>query len=228
MEEHQSTNRLKYFSIVSAIFVSVLIISNTIASKLIQIGPFIVSCAIIVFPISYIFGDILTEVYGYKRSRKIIWTAIVCLIFMSLIYWLAGLLPSASIWTNQEAFLSVLGVVPRITLASIVAYFCGEFSNSYVLAKMKIFTQGKKLWTRTIGSTVVGEGVDSILFILIAFYGTVPASFLIAAILSGYILKVAYEIIATPITYKIVKFLKKEEGIDTYDYETNFNPFKLN
>ncbi len=226
MEQKQSLN-LKYFSIVSSIFVAVLLISNTVATKLFSLGPFIFTGAILIFPISYIFGDILTEVYGYSRSRRIIWTGFICLIFMSLVYWVVGLLPSAPGWPNQEAYLAILGIVPRIVLASIIAYWAGEFSNSFVLAKLKIVTQGKYLWTRTIGSTIVGEGVDTTLFVLIAFLGIFPTSLLLTAILSGYGFKVLYEIIATPITYRIVKFLKKAEGIDTFDHDTKFNPFKI-
>lgn len=216
-----------YFTIISSIFVALLMISETVATKLFQLGPFIFTGGIIVFPITYIFGDILTEVYGYKKSRKIIWTGFFAITLMSLIYWLVGILPPAQSWQNQQAYDSILGFVPRIVMASIIAYFTGEFANSYVLAKMKILTRGKYLWTRTIGSTIVGEGVDTILFVLIGFYGLVPTTILITAIISGYLFKVLYEIIATPITYKIVKFLKRVEGIDYYDYDTNFNPFLI-
>ncbi len=216
---------MKYYSIVSSIFVAVLLISNTVATKLFSLGPFVFTGAILVFPISYIFGDILTEVYGYGRSRKIIWTAFFCLLAMSLVYWVVGLLPAAPGWENQQAYLSILGIVPRIAIASIFAFWCGEFANSFVLAKMKVLTSGKKLWTRTIGSTIVGEGVDTVLFTFLAFAGILPASLLVVAALSGYGFKVCYEVIATPVTYRIVNFLKKKEEIDYYDYKTNFNPF---
>ncbi|SRR3989344_1164879 len=218
---------LNYLSIISSVFVAVLLISNTVATKLFSLGPLIFTGAILIFPISYIFGDVLTEVYGYSRSRKIIWTGFACLIFMSLIYWFVGLLPSAPGWEHQEAYFAILGVVPRIVLASIIGYWAGEFSNSFVLAKLKLATQGKHLWVRTIGSTIVGEGVDTTLFVLIAFTGVLPASILGIAILSAYGFKVVYEIIATPITYRIVHLLKKAEGIDTFDYNTRFNPFIL-
>jgi len=218
---------MKYFNIISSIFVSVLLISNTVATKLFSLGPFIFTGAIFVFPISYIFGDILVEVYGYGRSRIIIWTGFIALVGMSIIYWLVGLLPPAPGWENQEAYLAILGVVPRIVIASIIGYWAGEFSNSYVLAKLKVLTKGKWLWSRTISSTIVGQGVDTVLFTFIGFFGLIPNSILITAIISGYVFKVIYEIIATPITYKIVKFLKKKEEIDHYDYETNFNPFKI-
>lgn len=223
----ESEPHLKYFSIVSSLFVTTLLLSNTIASKLLSIGPFVFTSGILIFPISYIFGDILTEVYGYARSRKIIWTGFVALIFMSLIYWITGLLPPAPTWPHQEAYQAILGVVPRIVLASIIAYWAGEFSNSYTLAKLKVITKGKYLWIRTIGSTIVGEGVDTALFVIIGFWGTLPNAVLPLVILSGYLFKVLYEVIATPLTYKIVAFLKKKEGCDHFDYRTNFNPFRL-
>jgi len=225
VEENKS---LKYFSIISTLFVALLMISNTVASKLFSIGPLIFTGAVLVFPLTYIFGDILTEVYGYRRARKVIWTGFFALIIMSVVYWLVGLLPPASVWQNQEAYLSILGVVPRMVLASIIGYWAGSFANSFVLAKMKILTRGKHLWTRTIGSTIIGEGVDTTLFVLIGFYGTAPGIILLAAIISGYIFKVGYEVIATPITYKIVNSLKRAEGIEIYDTQTRFNPFMLN
>ena len=218
---------MKYFSIVSSIFVAVLMVSNTVATKLFSLGPFIFTGAIFVFPISYIFGDILVEVYGYSRSRKIIWTGFFTLICMSIIYWIVGLLPPAPGWENQEAYIAILGVVPRIVIASIIGFWAGEFSNAFVLAKLKILTSGKHLWARTIGSTFVGQGVDTALFTFIGFFGIIPNQVLVTAILSGYAFKVFYEAIATPLTYKIVGFLKRREEIDHFDYKTNFNPFKL-
>ena len=219
---------LKYFGIISTFFVVTIMISNTVATKLFSIGPLIFTGGILIFPITYIFGDILTEVYGYARSRKVIWTGFVALIFMSLIYWVVGLLPPAPTWPNQEAYAAILGLIPRIVLASIIGYWAGSFSNSFVMAKLKLKTKGKHLWTRTIGSTIVGEGVDTALFVLIAFWGIVSSEILVLAIISGYAFKVVYEIIATPITYKIVGFLKKAEGIDAYDIDTKFSPFNLN
>ncbi len=216
---------MRYFTFISLVFVSVLIVSNTVATKLFSIGPFIFTGAIIVFPISYIFGDILVEVYGYSRSRRIIWTGFFMLIVMSIIYWIVGLLPPAPGWENQDAYLSILGIVPRIVIASIIGFWAGEFSNAFVLAKLKILTSGKYLWTRTIGSTIIGQGVDTVLFTLIGFFGIISNQFLLIAIISGYSFKVVYEIIATPLTYKIVGFLKKREQIDHLDYKTNFNPF---
>jgi uncharacterized integral membrane protein (TIGR00697 family) len=217
----------KYFLYIAILFVATLMISNTTGSKLIQLGPFVVAGAIFVFPISYIFGDILTEVYGYRASRKIIWSGFAALIFMSFWYWFIQILPAASFWPNQEAFETILGAVPRITFASITAYFLGEFSNSFVLSRMKVWMKGKHLWMRTIGSTIVGEGVDSIVFATLAFAGTIPFGALLTLIGSGYLFKVVYEIIATPLTYAIVNKLKRVEGIDVYDRGIDYNPFKL-
>jgi uncharacterized integral membrane protein (TIGR00697 family) len=217
----------KYFLYIAILFVAVLMISNTVAVKLIQIGPFIFSGGIFIFPISYIFGDILTEVYGYKASRKIIWSGFAALVLMSFCYFLVQLLPSPVFWQNQHAYEVILGAVPRIVLGSIVAYFAGEFSNSYVLSKMKVWMNGKHLWMRTIGSTIVGEGIDTVLFATIAFAGTIPFAGLAMLILSGYVAKVAYEVVLTPVTYLIVNKLKRAEGIDVYDRGITYNPFVL-
>jgi queuosine precursor transporter len=223
----ESEQHHKYFFYIGLLFVAVLMIANTAAVKLIEIGPLAFSGTIVIFPISYIFGDILTEVYGYRASRKIVWSGFVILIFMSFCYWLIDMLPPAAFWPHQEAFHTILGAAPRIVLASIVAYFAGEFTNSYVLSKMKIWSQGKNLWMRTIGSTVVGEGVDTALFVLIAFGGLLPNEALWQVAISAYIVKVAYEVILTPVTYKIVGWLKRAEGIDVYDRGINYNPFAL-
>ncbi len=217
----------KYFLYIAILFVAVLMISNTVAVKLIQIGPFIFSGGIFIFPISYILGDILTEVYGYKASRKIIWSGFAALVLMSFCYFLVQLLPSPVFWQNQHAYEVILGAVPRIVLGSIVAYFAGEFSNSYVLSKMKVWMNGKHLWMRTIGSTIVGEGIDTVLFATIAFAGTIPFAGLAMLILSGYVAKVAYEVVLTPVTYLIVNKLKRAEGIDVYDRGITYNPFVL-
>lgn len=218
----------KYFLYVAILFVATLMISNTVAVKIIQIGGFFFTGAIFIFPLTYIFGDILTEVYGYKASRKIIWSGLIANVIMSLGYFLVQSLPSAPFWPNQGAYETILGIVPRIVLASIVGYFVGEFCNSYVLSKMKIFMSGKHLWMRTIGSTIVGEGVDTFLFVTIAFIGTIPNSSLLMVIISGYLFKVFYEVLATPLTYLIVNKLKKAEGVDVYDTGVNYNPFSLN
>lgn len=217
----------KYYLYIAIAFVAVLMISNTVAVKLIQIGPFVFAGATFIFPIGYIFGDILTEVYGYKVSRKIIWSGFAALVFMSACYYFIQVLPSPAFWQNQKAFELILGAVPRIVLSSIIAYFLGEFSNSYVMSKMKVWSGGKYLWTRTIGSTVVGEGIDSIIFATIAFAGTIPFSGLVTLILSVYFVKVLYEVILTPVTYYIVRKLKRAEGMDVYDRDISYNPFKL-
>jgi uncharacterized integral membrane protein (TIGR00697 family) len=218
----------KYFHILSGLFVATLLISNTVAVKIISIGPFAIPAGILCFPLSYIFGDVLTEVYGYARSRSIIWTGFFCLALMSLFYWLAEILPPAPFWNNQTSFDAILGQAPRIAFASLVAYCIGEFSNSYVLSRMKIWTQGRYLWTRTIGSTIVGEAIDSVSFNLVAFAGVFGFSDLLNIIATGYVMKVLYEIVATPLTYKMVGFLKRAEQIDTFDHGTNYNPFLIN
>lgn len=222
-----TSSESKYFLYIAILFVTVLMISNTTAVKLVAFGPFVLSGAILVFPISYIFGDILTEVYGYRASRKIIWSGFAALILMSFCYWLVQILPAPAFWPHQGAYEAILGAVPRITLASMLAYFAGEFSNSYVLSKMKVWMEGKRLWLRTIGSTIVGEGVDSIIFVTVAFSGTMPVATMFTIIVSIYLFKVVYEVIATPLTLFIVNRLKTAEGIDVYDHGISYNPFVL-
>jgi hypothetical protein len=213
------------FVIITALFVTCLLTANIIASKLVDFGPFTLPAAVIIFPFSYIFGDILTEVYGYREARKVIWLGFLCNLIFVIFAWLGQILPPASFWTNQGAYEAILGYTPRLLLASFLGYLAGEFSNSYVLAKMKIMTKGKWLWSRTIGSTIVGEGLDSVIFITVAFIGT-PA-FLGMIILWHWLVKIAIEVIFTPLTYKIVNYLKKNESIDTYDYKTDFNPLRF-
>ena len=217
----------RYLEIITGIFVAVVIISNIASTKILLLGPFTFDGGTLLFPISYIFGDILTEVYGYKASRRVIWTGFLSCLAMSFVLWIVGTLPAAEGWTHQEAYRNILMTTPRIALASLIAYTAGEFSNSFILAKMKIFTKGRFLWTRTIGSTIVGEGVDTALFCVIAFAGTLPGSLLGAVIVSNYIFKVGIEVLATPATYKVVASLKRREGLDVYDVDTNFNPFSL-
>jgi uncharacterized integral membrane protein (TIGR00697 family) len=217
----------KYLNFISVFFVSVLLISNVASSKIVDLKWFTFDGGTLLFPLSYIFGDILTEVYGYKRSRSVIWSGFFMALLMSVIFIIVGKLPPAAGWNNQAAYDAILGLTPRIVCASLIAYFFGEFSNSFVLAKMKIFTRGRWLWTRTIGSTVVGELVDSFLFVAIAFYGVFPNSLVVTIIISNYIFKTCVEIIFTPITYKVVGFLKKKENEDYYDIDTNFNPFSV-
>jgi uncharacterized integral membrane protein (TIGR00697 family) len=215
----------KYLITISVFFVAVLLISNIASTKIVDFGYFTFDGGTLLFPLSYIFGDILTEVYGYKNSRKVIWLGFFSAFIMSLVFIVVGILPPAPGWENQSAYEAILGSTPRIVLASLVAYLCGSFSNSIIMAKMKILTKGKHLWTRTIGSTVVGEFIDSTLFILIAFAGVLPSSLLLTLIASNYIFKTMIEILFTPITYRIVRFLKKNEGADVYDTETKLNPF---
>lgn len=217
----------KYLGIITGLFVAVLLISNVVSTKILQLGPFTFDGGTIIFPLSYIFGDILTEVYGYKKSRQVIWIGFFSALLMSLVFIIVGKLPAAEDWPNQAAYDAVLGLTPRIVIASLIAYFAGEFSNSYTLAKMKILTRGRWLWTRTVGSTIVGELVDTILFCAIAFWGVLPTGLLISVIISNYIFKAGIEIIFTPLTYHIIGFLKKHEAEDYYDYGTKFNPFKL-
>ena len=217
----------KYYDIIGALFVAVLIISNIASAKVASVMGFNFDGGTILFPISYIFGDILTEVYGYKKSRRIIWTGFFCLVVMALTLLVVQFLPSAKDWPNQTAFEAVLGFIPRLVIASMLAYLAGEFTNSFILAKMKIWTAGKKLWGRTIGSTIVGQGVDSLVFGFIAFYNILPLPALLNLIGTIYVFKVLYEILATPLTYKAVNFLKKAENQDHYDKNTNFNPFSI-
>lgn len=219
--------RYKYFDIILGLFVAVLLISNVASSKVLDLGPFTFDGGTILFPISYIFGDILTEVYGYKRSRRVIWTGFFAAFLMSAVFMIVGKLPPAADWPNQEAYEKILGLTPRIVIASLIAYFAGEFSNSYTLAKMKILSKGKWLWSRTIGSTIIGEGIDTLLFVFIAFYGVFPGDLIISVLLSNYIFKVSFEAVFTPVTYMAVGFLKKRELSDVYDYDTDFNPFSV-
>ena len=221
------SSRYKYYDIVAVVFVAVLLISNIAAQKLFAFGPFTFTAAILLFPVAYIFGDILTEVYGYARARRVIWMGFAANILMVFTISIAVWLPPADGWPLQEQFASVMSLVPRVVFASILGYWAGEFTNSFVLAKMKLLTEGKHLWARTIGSTIAGQGVDTIIFALVAFWGIIPASTLLAAIVSGYIFKVVYEAIATPLTYFIVNYLKRKEGIDVYDRGTNFTPFTM-
>ncbi|MGE5474985.1 MAG: queuosine precursor transporter [Ignavibacteriales bacterium] len=219
-------NNYKLYDITIGLFVAVLIISNIVSTKIVALGPFTFDGGTILFPIVYIFGDVITEVYGFKGSRRIIWTGFFSLLLMSVIIWIVGVIPAARDWNLQQSYNAILMTAPRIAIASMIAYWLGEFLNSFVLAKMKVWTKGKHLWTRTIGSTVFGELVDTLSFCLIAFAGILPISLLISVMVSNYIFKVLYEIIATPLTYIVVGYYKKTEGIDVYD-TNDFNPFKV-
>jgi uncharacterized integral membrane protein (TIGR00697 family) len=230
----------KYYDFITALFVAVLLISNIAsAAKIIDWGvsilglPLAFDAGTLLFPISYIFGDILTEVYGYKRSRRVIWAGFGAAALMAVTFWLVGLMPGEATWegyAGQDAYNAILGGVASggIIIASLSAYFAGEFSNSFVLAKLKIFTEGRWLWSRTIGSTLVGEGIDTIIFVVMAtLFGVFPWAIALSLIIANYIFKVTIEIIFTPLTYALVGFLKQAEQEDYYDRDTNFNPFTL-
>lgn len=216
-----------WFVAVVAVFVTCLLIANIIAVKLVNIFGLTVPAGIIIFPISYICGDVLTEVYGYRRARQVIWLGFGCNLLAVIAIWAGQLLPGAVFWDAQTAYERILGFTPRLLVASFCAYLVGEFANSFVLAKMKVMTQGRWLWSRTIGSTIVGEGLDSLIFVTIAFWGIIPAAGLLSAIITQWLFKVAYEALATPLTYAVVGFLKRQEGVDVFDRDTSFNPLAL-
>jgi uncharacterized integral membrane protein (TIGR00697 family) len=231
-----SSPKEKWLPAIASLFVTSLIVANIIAVKLFSAGPFVLPAGIIIFPISYIFGDVLTEVYGYARARSVIWIGFACNLFAVAVIAMSIVLSPSSIWragdfqttaASQEAFAAILGFAPRLLAASFVAYLVGEFLNSFVMAKMKIATKGKHLWSRTIGSTLAGQFADSLIFIALAFTGTVPAAMLVGIILSQWLVKSVYETVATPLTYWVVIFLKKSERQDHYDYGTDFNPLKM-
>lgn len=228
MQDQRTTNPgdFRYFDIIMALFVAVLLISNLASTKILSLWMFTFDGGTILFPLSYIFGDILTEVYGYQRSRKVIWTGFGAALLMSLVLWVVQELPPAEGWTGQQAYESLLGFVPRIVLASLVAYFSGAFSNAVIMSRLKVKMQGRFLWIRTIGSTLVGEGIDSAIFCMVAFYGTMPNELLLSIIVSNYIFKSGVEILFTPLTYRIVGFLKRKEKVDMYDTGISYNPFR--
>lgn len=217
----------KFFQLISAVFVTCLVISNIIAVKIGAFGPYFLPAAVILFPVTYIIGDILTEVYGYAAARRVIWTGFLCNLFAVVAILIAIRIPAAPFFPDQSAFASILGFTPRLLAASFSAYLIGQFANSLVMAKMKIKTDGKYLWTRTIGSTIVGEGLDSAVFISLAFVGVVPDAAILPLILTQWVFKTLFEVVATPITYAAVGYLKKSEGIDVYDRGTNFSPVKF-
>ena len=213
------------FVAVAAVFVTCLITSNVIAVKIMSVGSIFLPVAVIVFPISYIFGDILTEVYGYRWARRVIWLGFACNLLFVFFVWLGQQLPAASFWGDQSAYDAILGYTPRLLAASFSGYLVGEFTNSFVMSRMKIRTQGRWLWARTIGSTLIGQGLDTTIFIVVAFAGT--PSFAAIMILYHWLAKTGIEVVATPLTYAAVNYLKRKEGLDTYDYKTSFNPFAL-
>ncbi|MFA5308409.1 MAG: queuosine precursor transporter [Dehalococcoidales bacterium] len=211
--------------IIIGIYITCLITANTVVIKFVNFGPAALPAAVIVFPLSYIFGDILTEVYGYKTARRVIWLGFGCNLIFVFFAWIAQILPAASFWQWQEQYETILGHTPRILAASFSGYLVGEFTNSYILSRMKILTKGRWLWSRTIGSTIVGEGLDSGVFLTLAFIGT--PLFVPSTILNHWIAKVVIETVLTPATYGIVNWLKRKEGVDAYDYATSYNPFTM-
>jgi uncharacterized integral membrane protein (TIGR00697 family) len=220
-------NQYRYLDTLVLIFVIVLLVSNLVAQKVCRLGPFTISGAELLFPITYIFGDVFTEVYGFQASRRAIWIGFFASLLLSAAGAIAVALPAAPSWRNQHAFEIVFGIVPRFVAASLIAYWVGEFANAFTLARLKVLTQGKWLWTRTIGSTIVGQAFDTFLVMTIAFAGQIPRSTLIRLILWSYFIKVVYETLATPLTYGGVAWLKSREGVDMLDTHTDFNPFSL-
>ena len=220
--------RYKYLDVLTTTFVVILLVSNLVAQKICMIGPFAISGAVLLFPVTYIFGDVFTEVYGFAASRRAIWLGT----FGTALLYAMGVivisLPGAPGWNNQQAFQVVFGFLPRIQTASLIAFWAGDFANSYTMARMKLLTNGKMLWTRTVGSTVVGQAVDTTLVIILTFAGKYQATTLLNMILTGYGLKVAYEVLATPLTYAVVGALKRAEHADAFDRNENFNPFRFN
>jgi uncharacterized integral membrane protein (TIGR00697 family) len=227
MNHSTSKTHSTAFVVVVAGFVTTLLIANIIAVKLIDVGGWILPAGTLIFPVSYILGDVLTEVYGYRRARQVIWLGFACNLLAVIAIWLAQVLPPASFWDGQAAFERILGYTPRLLTASFLAYLLGEFTNAFVLAKLKILTQGRWLWTRTIGSTVVGQLLDSTVFITVAFAGVMPTEALLSAIMLQWLVKSVYEALATPMTYGVVRYLKRQEGVDVYDREINFNPLRV-
>jgi len=225
--------RYKYLDVLTTMFVVILLVSNLVAQKVcvfgpfFGVGPFYLSGAVLLFPATYIFGDVFTEVYGFASARRAIWMGF---FGTALLYGLGAVtiaLPGAPGWTNQEAFTAVFGFMPRILAASLIAFWAGEFANSYTMAKLKLLTDGRKLWTRTIGSTVVGQGVDTVLVITLMYWGTYSAKTVAKVIVTEYLFKVGYEVLATPVTYAVVAWLKKTEHADAFDRDESFNPFSF-
>ena len=232
----EKIHNYRYYDLAVHAFVVVLLVSNLVAQKIcaigpftiggVTLGPFLLSGAQILFPITYIFGDIFVEVYGYGASRRAIWIGFFSAALLAVMALITTSLPAAPEWKNQDAFEKVFGFVPRVLIASLVAYWCGEFANAFVMSKMKLLTKGKHLWTRTIGSTVVGQFVDTIVVIFVIFVGVYDLGTMLNLIFTGYFAKVIYEATATPLTYLVVNTLKRAEGVDVFDEGVNFNPFQ--
>lgn len=215
------------FLVIAVLFVTCLLVSNITAVKLIEVEGYALTGAIVIFPISYIIGDVLTEVYGFAKARLVLWLGFAANLFAVLTFALVGVLPAAGFWDGQEAYDAILGATPRILAASFLAFLVGEFANSYILARLKVITEGRMLWVRTIGSTVVGQSLDSVVFVFVAFWGILPTEVLLGTIMVQAVAKIGYEILATPLTYAVVGWLKRSEGIDHYDRNTRFNPFAV-
>ena len=229
-----ASGQFRYYDFVMAAFVAILLLSNVIGAGKVAVvtlpvvGPWPFGAGILFFPVSYVIGDILTEVYGYARARRVIWAGFAATVFMAFMAWIVVALPPAPSWTNQAAYETVFGQVPRIVFASVCAFWAGEFVNSYVLARMKIWTEGRYLWTRTIGSTVFGQAVDSAIFYPLAFLGAVgwTTHLVVVVLFTQWALKVGWEVLLTPVTYAVVGWLKRVEGVDVFDRGTNFSPFR--
>ena len=231
-----STHRFKYYDFAMAAFVAILICSNLIgAAKLVQFFELnifgwnagVFGAGILFFPLSYVLGDVLTEIYGYARARRVVWAGFAAVLFMAFMSWVVVAMPPAPGWEGQSAYEQVFGLTPRIVLASIVAFWAGELSNAFVMARMKVMSGGKHLWQRTIGSTIVGQGVDSLIFYPVAFLGIWTPSQVVTVLITNYLLKVLWEVVLTPVTYRLVAFLKRAEGVDVYDRDTDFTPFSV-
>lgn len=211
----------------AALFVTCLLTANTIATKLITVGGIVLTAGVVIFPLSYVLGDVLTEVWGYGAARRVIWLGFACNAVMVAAIWVGGEIPAAPFWKGQAAYHEILGQTPRILAASFLGYLAGEFANAFVLAKLKIATSGRWLWMRTIGSTLVGQALDTVVFVTLAFAGAVPGGVLMGIIAAQWAAKVVYEAAATPLTYAAVGYLKSSERVDAYDYGTDFNPIRL-
>ena len=221
-----TVRQYRYYDFALAAFVVILLLSNLIgAAKISSVAGFTFGAGVLFFPLSYVIGDVLTEVYGYARARRAVWAGFVAMGFMSFMSWTVVALPAAEGWTGQPAYVEVFGQTPRIVIASLAAFWVGELANAYIMARMKVWTGGRHLWTRTIGSTIVGQGFDSLIFYPVAFYGVWSNDLLILVMASNYALKVAWEAVLTPLTYRVVNALKRAEGEDYFDRDTDFTPF---
>ena len=221
-------HKFRHYDLVMAAFVTVLLLSNIIgAAKLSEIGGWTFGAGILFFPLGYVLGDVLTEVYGYARARRVIWTGFAAMLFLAFMSWAVVSMPPAPGWDGQDAYEKLFGQVPRIVVASITAFWAGEFVNSFVMARMKVWTKGKALWARTIGSTIIGQGVDSLIFYPYAFWGVWSNEQVLTVMVTNWGMKVAWEVVLTPVTYAVVGWLKRSEGVDIYDDATDFTPFDV-